>query len=67
VLKNKGLIAPISGGYDIELRERCARHMSSFPVLGFLLDGFFMNGVAALVLPHDTVIDIVSKTLVSTR
>ncbi|KAK7586178.1 hypothetical protein V9T40_004054 [Parthenolecanium corni] len=63
ILKNKGLIAAVAGGYDLMLRERCAKYMSEFPVLGYLIDGLFTDEIAAHEVPIDSVMKIISHTV----
>lgn len=64
ILKNKGLIAVVVGGYDLLLRERCAKYMSKFDVLGYLIDGLFSDEIGAHEVPSDSAMKIISHTVV---
>lgn len=46
------------------LRERCAKYMSEFPVLGYHIDGLFTDEIPAHEVPIDSVMKIISHTLV---
>ncbi|XP_065201571.1 queuine tRNA-ribosyltransferase accessory subunit 2-like [Planococcus citri] len=61
-LKNIGLIAPIEGGYDKSLRERCVNHMAKFPVTGYLIDGLYTDGKTVNDIPFESVKKIVQHT-----
>ncbi len=66
ILKNKGLIAAVVGGYDLQTREHCAKYLSDFPVLGYLIDGLFLDGKTVHEIPYERVEDVISHTLVRT-
>lgn len=64
VLKNKGLIAPLVGGYDPSLREECAKFMADFPVLGYSIDGLYTDFKTVPSVCHKTIENILSYSLV---
>lgn len=63
VLKNKGLIAPLVGGYDPSLREECAKFMADFPVLGYSIDGLYTDFKTVPSVCHKTIENILSYSL----
>lgn len=59
------MIAPIQGGYNVQERIRSATFLSEHnDLLGFLLDGFFTDGLTVENIPSDLIIPIIDKTMV---
>ncbi|XKL60379.1 hypothetical protein PGB90_001395 [Kerria lacca] len=62
-LCKKALIAPIEGGYDLTTRELCAKYLSNFPVVGYLIDGLYSDGASVHKIPFHSVEKIIDHTL----
>ena len=44
ILKNKGILGAVTGGFNLEEREKSIKHMENKPLVGYILDGIHRNG-----------------------
>lgn len=69
ILKNKGFLGAIEGGYDLQAREKSIKYMENTPILGYLIDGLHRNGPETINIDTDEIRPVVEHSLVglSTR
>ncbi|XP_011495304.1 PREDICTED: queuine tRNA-ribosyltransferase subunit QTRTD1 homolog isoform X2 [Ceratosolen solmsi marchali] len=63
VLKNKGFLAPIEGGYNLQAREKCIKYMKDKPILGYIIDGLHKNGIDTQNIYFDEIKHVIQHSL----
>jgi queuine tRNA-ribosyltransferase subunit QTRTD1 len=65
VLKNKGFLGSIEGGYNLQARENCIKYMEDKPILGYIIDGLHKNGIETQNIGIDEIKHVIEHSLVS--
>ena len=65
VLKNKGFLGAIEGGYCLQAREKSIKYMDGKPILGYIMDGLHKNGIETQNIGIDQIKPVIEHSLVS--
>lgn len=64
-MKNRGLIGPVEGGYDLEARERSIKYLIDKNLNGYVIDGLHINGPSVQKIQYESIKNVVQHTIVS--
>jgi len=65
VLKSKGILGPIEGGYNLQAREESISYLKDKPLTGFVIDGLHNNGPEVQDISSEQVKQVIKHTIVS--
>lgn len=65
VLRNKGFLGSVEGGYNLQAREQSIKYMENKQLLGYVIDGLHKNGIETANICIDQIRPVVEHTLVS--
>ena len=65
ILKRKGILGAIEGGYDLRARDLSIEYLKGKPLAGFIIDGLHNNGPEVEEIPSEQIKDVVQHTVVS--
>ncbi|KAK0074596.1 hypothetical protein PV325_008106 [Microctonus aethiopoides] len=63
IMKNRGLIGPVEGGYDLEARERSIKYLLDKNLNGFVIDGLHINGPSVQKIQYESIKNVVQHTI----
>lgn len=66
VLKSKGILGPVEGGYNLQAREESINDLKDKPLAGFVIDGLHNNGPSVQNISSEQIKQVVQHTIVST-
>jgi len=65
VLKSKGILGAIEGGYNLQAREEFISYLKDKPLMGFVIDGLHNNGPEVQNISSEQVKQVIEHTIVS--
>jgi queuine tRNA-ribosyltransferase subunit QTRTD1 len=65
VLKSKGILGSIEGGYNLQAREEFISYLKDKPLTGFVIDGLHNNGPEVQDISSEQVKQVIKHTIVS--
>lgn len=65
VLKSKGILGSVEGGYDLQAREESVDYLKDKPLAGFVIDGLHNNGPSVQNISSEQIKQVVRHTIVS--
>jgi len=66
ILKSKGILGPVEGGYNLQAREESIAYLKDKPLAGFVIDGLHNNGPSVQNISSEQIKQVVQHTIVST-
>ncbi|OXU32290.1 hypothetical protein TSAR_007066 [Trichomalopsis sarcophagae] len=63
ILKNKGFLGSIEGGYNLQAREKSIKYMEGKPLLGYMIDGLHKNGIEVQNISIDQIKPVIEHSL----
>lgn len=64
VLRNKGFLGAVEGGYNLKAREESIKYMEGKELLGYVIDGLHTNGIETEQITTDQIESVVKHSLV---
>lgn len=65
ILKSKGILGPVEGGYNLQAREESIDYLKDKPLAGFVIDGLHNNGPTVQNISSEQIKEVVHHTIVS--
>ncbi|KAJ8667293.1 hypothetical protein QAD02_008955 [Eretmocerus hayati] len=63
ILKNKGLLGSVQGGYNLHARENYINFLKDQPLLGYVIDGLHTNGISTENITMDQIRAVIEHCL----
>lgn len=67
ILKNKGFLGSVEGGYDLQARENSIKYMEGKPILGYIIDGLHKSGIETQKISIEQVKPVIEHSLVNKK
>lgn len=64
VMRSRGILGPVEGGYDTVARERSVKYLRDKQVEGYVIDGLHTNGAEVRNIGFESIRHIVEHTMV---
>ena len=65
ILKSKGFLGSVVGGYDLEAREKSIKYLRDKQLEGYVIDGLHINGSGVEKMSFEKIKNIIEHTMVS--